>query len=361
MAIDSPSLNLPFAVLTPITGKPTYMNTQLLIRQVFANASAVPSNIGGGAHGHLGMVMAADVYANLQVVVPPAVAIPWVNPAHPGNVAVIPPGATAAQITDLHRAFDAAEKTHLTFMRVQAALREGILTAVQPAFLMALDDPLLGFSQVTPRDIIVHLIASYQEITADEIQANLDRLKEPWNPDESVELLWKRALDCQTFATAGLEPINDAVVVRVLFKTFEDSGMLTDHCFIWRRVAPALRTMAAFKEHFTTAIKEYEDKRTAKSTGFHGANAAVVATTGAPATASTTKPRTAAAQAVCGTVNLYYCHTHGLGLNKNHTSELCKHPATTGHQTTATLFDMQGGSTRISIGKREKRTNSEKE
>jgi hypothetical protein len=215
MVSETSSLNLPFTVLTEVPNKPTYMDTQLLIRQVFANASAVLSNIGGGAHGHLGMVMEAGVYATLQVVAPPAVAIPWINPPHPGNAAVIPAGATAAQITDLHRAFDAAERTHLTFMRVQAALREGILNAVKPVYLMALDHPLLGFSQVTPIDIIRHLVATYQDITAEEIQANLDRLSAPWNPDESVELLWKRAIDCQTLATAGNEPLNDAVVVRV--------------------------------------------------------------------------------------------------------------------------------------------------
>ena len=44
--------------LTPILDVPTYDNVHLLIQELKANASSIHSNfLGGGAHGHLGLVL----------------------------------------------------------------------------------------------------------------------------------------------------------------------------------------------------------------------------------------------------------------------------------------------------------------
>ena len=42
----------------------------------------------------------------------------------------------------------------------------------------------------------------------------------------------------------------------------------------------------------------------------------------------------------------YYCWSHGLGRNKDHTSKSCKKPKE-GHQRKATIHNMLGGSARI--------------
>ena len=51
-------------------------------------------------------------------------------------------------------------------------------------------------------------------------------------------------------------------------------------------------------------------------------------------------------EAVVDGVSLYYCWTHGLGRDANHTSATCQNPAA-GHQYDATINDMKGGSNLI--------------
>ena len=78
-------------VLTKIHGQPTYKSLQNILTELKANAGSVPSTLGGGQHGHLGLLLSDARYTAL------AQAIQWVTPANPG-VFVIPAMATAAQI-----------------------------------------------------------------------------------------------------------------------------------------------------------------------------------------------------------------------------------------------------------------------
>ena len=47
------------AALGKIQGNPTYEDIQKLYRQCKANAKSVPSVLGGGANGHLGLIISA--------------------------------------------------------------------------------------------------------------------------------------------------------------------------------------------------------------------------------------------------------------------------------------------------------------
>ena len=47
----------PFKTLNPIIGEPTYELINHLTQEIYSNASSIPSTLGGGRHGHLGVVM----------------------------------------------------------------------------------------------------------------------------------------------------------------------------------------------------------------------------------------------------------------------------------------------------------------
>jgi hypothetical protein len=78
-------------VLTKVHGTPTYETLMTLSTELKANASSVPSTLGGGLYGHLGLILSAERYATL------ANSVPWINPGNPGPFAP-PAGATAAQL-----------------------------------------------------------------------------------------------------------------------------------------------------------------------------------------------------------------------------------------------------------------------
>ena len=75
--IDYVNTYFEFPSLTRIHGKPTYASLKIIKDELFANATAVTSDLGGGAHGHLGLVLTPAEYVAVS-------AVPYVRPAHPG-------------------------------------------------------------------------------------------------------------------------------------------------------------------------------------------------------------------------------------------------------------------------------------
>ena len=69
--------------LTKIHGEPTFTTLKNLKDELRANASSVPSNLGGGLHGHLGLILTPAEYAN---VTPTAYLRP--NPPPPLTIAI---------------------------------------------------------------------------------------------------------------------------------------------------------------------------------------------------------------------------------------------------------------------------------
>ena len=66
-----------FPVLTRITDTPTFEALKTIKDELRANATSVQSDNGGGAHGHLGLVLTPAEYATVSL-------IAYVCPQHPG-------------------------------------------------------------------------------------------------------------------------------------------------------------------------------------------------------------------------------------------------------------------------------------
>ena len=91
----NPSFEYP--VLTKIQGQPTYITLKIIKDEMKANAASVSTDLGGGANGHLGLMLSPMEYANASLV-------PYVKPVHPGTL-VIHPGTTQHESTRLQEAF----------------------------------------------------------------------------------------------------------------------------------------------------------------------------------------------------------------------------------------------------------------
>ena len=78
------------ADLTPIRGEPKNDSLKILINELTANAQTVHSNLGGGANGHLGLILMPAKYAAI------APGTPYIRPIYPGAL-VLPPGITNIQ------------------------------------------------------------------------------------------------------------------------------------------------------------------------------------------------------------------------------------------------------------------------
>ena len=60
--VDYKKLYFSHPILSKIHGEPTFSSLKILKQELKANASRVTSDLGGGAHGHLGLVFTLVEY-----------------------------------------------------------------------------------------------------------------------------------------------------------------------------------------------------------------------------------------------------------------------------------------------------------
>ena len=285
----------------PSDAKPTLPQIRTLQRQINSNAMAVTSTRGGGGHGHLALVMLPGDYNAIPNTAP------WIAPVHPGMQPVIPQGATGPQISAITRQYKADLEEYLTYKATEAALRKALIQAIPPIYIDILADDIFAFANVTPEQIVTHMKVTYGQITPDDLAANMDTLKQPWNPNEPIESLWTRIRKCMTFAQAH-DPISDQTAVREAVHIFEQTGVFADALRDWRKKLPGDQTLATLTTDFNKANKERQRNLTSQQAGYHSANAAHDNKENASSNAD---------------VGLFYCWTHGLGRNPKHTSATC--------------------------------------
>ena len=359
------TIKLPLENLTPMDqlSIPTPKGVRRLKKEIYMCARYVDSDAGGGNHGHLGMVMNAADYA---AAAPGAAA--WADPINPAPPAFAA-GVAAYQMQNDLNNYELEKNDYTIAQSLEGKLQEMILKAVQRAYLNALADPVFGFAGVRVRDMLDHLQNNYGTITHDDLEANEEELKLEWDPSSATEIVFDNAHECQAFATAGGDQITDQKVMREVLKTFEKSGVLGDAVKDWRKKPAAAKTVANMRTHFLQANQRRLRVKTSATAGYGTANAATIQGTNdnngmismspddlqrllamysanaatrvaAPAPPNPPPP----AQHPQG--GYYYCWTHGLSMNPNHTSATCNRQAP-GHQATATLTNMMGGNNSI--------------
>ena len=100
-------------------------------------------------------------------------------------------------------------------------------------YLEILCDDLVGYANTTPRDMLDHLFLSYGSITAVDIEQNFENMRKAWDPQQTVETLFKQIQDCVDFAEAGGVTIGETQKLASAYSKIFKSGKLTSDCRIW--------------------------------------------------------------------------------------------------------------------------------
>ena len=72
------------------------------------------------------------------------------------------------------------------YTAVDGALKNQIVTAVEPVFLPHMVDQLTGFGQVSALTMLQHLFSSYEAISEIYFEENSVKMMEPYNPAEPL-------------------------------------------------------------------------------------------------------------------------------------------------------------------------------
>ena len=324
----------PIEQLTPLPAgeRPTAIHVRQLTKELVQCAMAIPTTLGGGAHGHLGLILSANAYQALPG--PPQA---FQRPANPPRLAIAA-GAGAHTIANQTAEHQRSLHEYTMCNKVDLALKAMILKAVPRIYLAPLANAIYEFANVTTAQLLAHLVTNYGTINEDDLATNLENCEAAWDPNTPIESVVANTNYCAQFAEAGEDEISDANKVRLTLKAVEKSGVLEDAITDWRKKPAADRTWANLPAHLIAYNKERTRKTTAAQAGFNAANAA---TQQQRSTSPTPQPG-----ATVGGVKLYYCFTHGLGKNPDHTSLTCTNPCPE-HKKEATVDNMMGGNNTI--------------
>jgi hypothetical protein len=305
--------------LTPLdpTAKPTPEAIRLLRKELYTNARRNKTTLGGGGHGHLGLLMPHDEYITIAID-----ATAFVLPDLPDtpNYDTDDEGTRLVQ----RQEYQSELKTYETAHNLHDYLTALIVAAVPNTYIDVLSDDVHGFGDVSPATILAHLMATYGKISKKALAANLKSIAAPWNPDTPIEDVFTHANRCRRFAAEGGDPITDAAYTRILAETFTSSGVLDKAIEDWEALDEEAQTIAAMIAHFTKADNTRRDKQTSLKHVL---------------TANTAITNTTDNQHPLKGFN--YCWSHGIC---DHAGTNCPTPAN-GHVKEATAHNLCGGCT----------------
>ncbi|KAI2491411.1 hypothetical protein MHU86_23166 [Fragilaria crotonensis] len=144
------------------------------------------------------------------------------------------------------------------YNNLRSALTAQILTAVNPSFRSALEDPDFGFGDVTPLAMLEHFRNEYGTMTPEELERNRAALSEPWNLDDPIEDLWAKIINIQRVAALGGLPIPDLTVITLTLAMIEKTGLLVTTTDKFRLRPTTEWTLDLFKAEFKLGILKSE-------------------------------------------------------------------------------------------------------
>lgn len=242
--------------LTKIQGEPTYRTLSILYQEIKANAASVPSNLGGGAFGYLGLVLSKAQYALLSDV-------PFVRPVHPGAL-VIPPNSTGPQTATLQQTYDDNVKIHRECQAIDKVLLQLSIEAIESQYLQAIRNRQTGQYATTIRELIQYLFTTFGRITPTELDQHADKVKKMnYNLSMPIDSIFNDIEELSEYADAAETPYTQQQLIDLGYLIISKTNAFSQDIRAWLRRPRAEHTWQNFKEHFRTA---YQELRTTQGT-----------------------------------------------------------------------------------------------
>jgi hypothetical protein len=221
----------------------------------------------------LGLIISDASYSNIA---PPTAEAPtlWETPKAPGRAPAKKDG-TAAQFSAARHVWEEDFQTYRTCTSVQQALKKQIISVFDPMYLEILNDNMVGYANISARDMVDHLFEKYGNITAVNLEINFEHMRRAWDPHQTVETLFKQIRDCADYSEAGGVPIGPSQQINVGYPKIFATGHFMSACCRWNEKPAAEKTWTHFKSHFAAAHRQHKQMQgeSTANAGYHSANA----------------------------------------------------------------------------------------
>lgn len=252
--------------VTKINGQPTNKDIDLLDDELTAIASSFPSELGGGMHGHTGLVKSV---ADYEIFAP---GTPFITPANPGSY---PQGAmTAAQRPQMEASHKTLIVQFQTCIGVAKGLKDLILQAVEEDFLLELRAEGIAYLNVTPLQMLTHLRNRWGSMDFVDITSLLTECDAPWNSAEVPTKYFNRTEKARRQLARANVQIDERAMMAKALKSFKDAGDYDAPIREWEAKPVAAQTYANLKVVMCAEFSKLnrQDSTTARATGHASVN-----------------------------------------------------------------------------------------
>jgi hypothetical protein len=234
-------------VLTRIHGKPTYESLQTVLTELKANASSVPSTLGGGNNGHLGLLLSNARYTAL------ANTIAWVSPNNPGPF--LPPDAgTGPQIEAAKDVWKDRKQTFELNQATEKALIAQVVETIDPIYLRALLNRATGQYSNSIHALLAHLFTTYGKITPQQVKAKeMEIYNMHYDISQPVDTVFNCIDDLSELADHARSPMSAQQMIDLAYVIFAKQPILQQDLRLWNRRPLAERTWANMMTHLRDA------------------------------------------------------------------------------------------------------------
>ena len=253
--------------LTPVIGKPDYETLYQTIVDLRTNAISVHSNLGGGNHGHLGLLMSPAQYAVESQV-------PFIRPTHPGALNI--PVATARHLADqMEREYKENLRVFHEVRGVEKALTQQVVSALESKYLLSFKNRQTGQFNGNLLQILQHLQTTYGQISPAQLSAfEKEVIDLHYDPTTPIDIVFQKIEDLMMYGDFAQCPFTAEQAIQRAYNIVNATGLYKDYIKTWSRRPRADKTWPNFKDHFRTAHLELQEtgELTLHEAGYGNAN-----------------------------------------------------------------------------------------
>ena len=189
--------------LTKVHGEPIYSSLRILKQELKANASRVTSDLGGGAHGHLGLVLDPTEYANIS-------GTPYVHTAHPGTLTILA-GTTHHEATRLTVEHAERVRVFRESVELEKVLVNQTCNALDETFYKERVNPATNTVTEKLSDFLSWLFTTYGDIDSDTIAHEAQKILEfSYDLQNPITDIFEPIQELEQLAIAGNRPYTQA-------------------------------------------------------------------------------------------------------------------------------------------------------
>ena len=267
--IDYAATYFKYPTPTPINGEPTNKALKRLKNELRANASSVDTDLGGGDHGYLGLVLSDAEYANITP--PPA---PFTAPVFPAALTV-PANATPVEAVNLREVHKENTRLYRECKNIEKSLLRHIQNAVEEKYIEHLVNEDTGLIEDDIPTVLTYLLHNYGKVPSEEVkEKEAEVLTMSFTPGDPMVSLFRPIEQLQKLAVSAKIPYSDAQILEFGLTIIRATRDFEKALGEWKPKPANDKTWLNFKSHFKAAQEELKEIRgpTMQQAGFHHAN-----------------------------------------------------------------------------------------